>query len=1031
MHNSKIKRISLAVCLALMPFAADAAGLGKLTVFSGLGEPLNAEIELSASKDELTSLTARIAPAEIYTEQGLERPAALGALRVELGKQANGTPVIKLTSAQPVNDPFLDMLIQMEWSTGRLLREYTALLDPPGYGEQKSASAVAQQVSAPSSVGAAPVATKPVQRSGKSHKTAAPATTKSESAQGEPAAQGEGYTTRSGDTLRGVARQMQVEGVSLEQMLVGLYRANKDAFVDSNMNRLKVGQIMRAPGSEELQSLSQQEAVKEVRVHTTDWHAYRNKLAGAVAEAAPEGEGVQGRSAGGKITTPAEDKAAPATAGPRDVVKLSKSDTAVSKPGAPEAAASKQDKLNASKEDATAREKAAKEADERVAILEKQLQEAQKLLQLKNQTLADMQKGAAAPAGKPQPPAPAVPAPEVKAAAQKPAPAAEVKPAEAQPAEVKPAEAPVAAEPTPEAPKKARKPRRPPPVVEPLPEPSLLDDPLMMGGIGGGLLALLGGGWLYLRNKRRRGLDSFEQGILTTSGLRPNTVFGNTAGGMVDTGDTSFLTDLSQGSGGMIDTNDVDPIAEAEVYMAYGRDVQAEEILKDAIGKEPRRYELHQKLLEIYSNRKDTTAFETLAGELYATLGATDPNWQKFAAMGRVLEPANPLYGAEVQSAAAAQREFAATQDFSSAVFDTPEQDVSLSLDDGVAPPLNDAQDTSLEFTVPPATQDNSLDFDLGISADDEQPVTSDQIALEEGEASPGLVMESGAEVPNPSAIAEDIDDAGLDFSFDLPEPASAENVQLGIEDIGLEPEPFAEMQNTVMLETLPELSTVETATSATSGPVVEDISFDLPEFDLDAAEVSAEVAAETVEPVNVTPDLPGAEMAEAVPSEVVAAETGVALPETSLQSLAQDAEPAAEEIVFDTAPEEEGALDFDFDVEMDEAPAIELPQAAALGLPDLNLSGISLDLDEPSAPPAEAPSVSDVVDVMPEAAEVVEEITLVADESADVDTKLDLVAAYMDMGDTEGARELLEEVLREGGPQQRDRAQGMLDTLE
>lgn len=1068
MHNSRIKRISLAVCLALMPFTADAAGLGKLTVFSGLGEPLNAEIELSASSEELTSLSARIAPAETYTEQGIERPASLSALRVEMGKQANGTPVLKLTSAQPVNDPFLDMLIQMEWSTGRLLREYTALLDPPGYGDQKSAATAAPQISAPASVGSATATavTKPTKKSAKARRAAVSAASRRDSAQAEPAAQGEGYTTRSGDNLLGVARQMQVEGVSLEQMLVGLYRTNQDAFVDQNMNRLKVGQIMRAPGSETLQSLSQQEAIKEIRVHSADWHAYRNKLAGAVAESVPPAEDAQGRSASGKITAPAEDKAALAAAGPRDVVKLSRSDTTSSKPGAPQTPVSQQDKLKGSKEDTTARDKAVKEAEARVAILEKQLQEMQQLLQVKNQALAGVQKAAPVAAEKPQPAAPAAPAPEVKKPLPAPAPAAQAKSAEV----------PVVAETKPEAPKPARKPRTTPPVVEPVPEASPLADPLMLGAVGGGLLALLGAGWLFLRNKRRKGLDSFEQGILTTSGLKPNTVFGNTAGGLVDTGDTSFLTDLSQGSGGMIDTNDVDPIAEAEVYMAYGRDVQAEEILKDAIGKEPRRYELHQKLLEIYANRKDATAFETLAGELYATLGATDPSWQKFAAMGRALEPENPLYSAEVPSVTGVQSRLSSTQEFSAEAFNASEQDVSLPLDVGTEPPLNLGQEMPLES---PAAQDNSLDFDLGFAAGDEQPTAADEVAVEKEEAFPRLDMESVAEVPEPAA------DAGLDFSFELPEPASPENVQLGVEDIGLEPEPDAGMQGAVNLETLPELSTAETESSAASEPVAEDFSFDLPEFDLETAEDSAKGAAEVAESVDFELDLPEPELevaeaispealpeleiTEAVSPDIAAPEVEVAaletpdfsfdlpvavepeaaeevqaeapsldIPEadageadTSLLFPAQDAELAAEEIVFDTAPDEEGGLDFDFDVEMDESPASELPQTAALGLPDLNLSGISLDLNEPSAPvPDAVPAAAKGEDVMPAAEEAVEEISFAADESADVDTKLDLVAAYMDMGDTEGARELLEEVVREGGPQQRDRAQVMLDAL-
>src|SRR5690606_18662955 len=171
-------------------------------------------------------------------------------------------------------------------------------------------------------------------------------------------------------------------------------------------------------------------------------------------------------------------------------------------------------------------------------------------------------------------------------------------------------------------PKPAAK-KKPVAMPEPVPEPSLFDglaDNAMLLGLAGGAVLLLGGGWVFMRNRRKHNLDSFEQGILTAGGLKANTVFGNTSGGTVDTGDTSFLTDFSQSPSGMIDTHDVDPIAEAEVYMAYGRDSQAEEILNDAISKEPTRYELHLKLLEIFAARNDTSAFEAVAGELYSTL---------------------------------------------------------------------------------------------------------------------------------------------------------------------------------------------------------------------------------------------------------------------------------------------------------------------------------------------------------------------------------------------------------------------------
>src|SRR5690606_31762083 len=258
----------------------------------------------------------------------------------------------------------------------------------------------------------------------------------------------------------------------------------------------------------------------------------------------------------------------------------------------------------------TARENSLKEANERTAALEQQVQDLQALLEVKNQAMADMQQGATEQNA--APPADAAAPSQQDAKPQPPA----------QPA-AKPADSPTAA------------------------AGNLLDDILhnpLLPAIALGALAILAVIWLLLRNRRRRELDNFEQGILTAGGLKANTVFGNTSGNTIDTGDTSFLTDFSQSTVGMIDTHDVDPIAEAEVYMAYGRDAQAEEILKDAIAKEPKRYELHLKLLEIFAARNDAAAFEAVAGELYSTLGAADPIWGKVAEMGQKLEPANPLY---------------------------------------------------------------------------------------------------------------------------------------------------------------------------------------------------------------------------------------------------------------------------------------------------------------------------------------------------------------------------------------------------
>lgn len=1038
MHNAKIKLISLAVCFSLMPLVADAAGLGKLTVISGLGEPLNAEVELlSTTKDELSSLTAQIAPNEVFAEQGVERASILSAVRVEVSKRPDGTPVLHLSSLQPINDPFLDMLIQVEWSSGRLLREYTALLDPPGYNSQPTTSAPALPSTSSQAAPVPGAAAEALSRKSQSHRDAA-GTAKTPAVEGAAAQQGE-HVVQKGDTLRAIAAQSQVDGVSLEQMLVGLYRANKPAFAGNNMNRLKVGQIVHIPEGAELQAIPQAEAVKEIRVQTANWNAYRSKLAGMAEASTAAKEESSSQMASGKISAPAEDKSSVAAPGPHDVVKLSKSEAAAA--AKTEAKASQ--RLSAMQEDAIAREKALKEADSRVASLEKQLQDMQKLLDIKNKSLADAQNGAkASEAAKPVP-MPAQP-PKVETPPPPPvaAPAPEAPKPEAQPEQKKP-----------------KKIVRPAPV--PLPEPSLidtvLDNPLFLAAGGGGLLALLGGAWVFMRNKRRKGLDSFEQGILTTGGLKPNTVFGNTVGGTVDTGTTSFLTDFGQSANaGMIDTNDVDPIAEAEVYMAYGRDVQAEEILKDAISKEPKRYELHLKLLEIFAHRKDIPSFETLAGELYAAVGASDPIWAKAAELGRGLEPGNPLYGEASSAADAAPEAKAEPVDFEATMIQqvpmAPSDDLELGLGTEAAT-LDFSLDSPEKDEQPVAEESNALDFDLGglEMPADEPAVEQATETLPDLEASLAELDAAGSssselEPSVPEATGEQ-ETAGLDFNFELPEPAAEENTQLDVADLGMEAMPETSVpasDNTVadMSLDLPEL---EMPTSGIEAP--DELS--LPELELPALEpaqepvpkVSAndEAEAESLDLSALEAFEPMPEMAAAPAEESAAIEFPATEATMEEVTLGQSTEtPETEEASFDidfsnfetltakeeaapaeteAAAEEASGLDFNFDVDLgdlDAAPT-SVASSSATSLPDLDLSNIDLDV-------AENASAGNLA---------TEEITLSAAESPDVDTKLDLVTAYIDMGDSEGARELLEEVLKEGGPGQREKAQKLLDGLD
>ncbi|MFP5409575.1 MAG: FimV/HubP family polar landmark protein [Gammaproteobacteria bacterium] len=636
----KLKRFTtqlVAAGLVALPLWAQAAGLGRLSVNSALGQPLTAEIEIfAADKAELESLSASLASDQAFRDARVDFAPVLSTLRFAIEKRPGNKAVLKVTSSRPVTDPFIDMLVELNWASGRLVREYTLLLDPPGMAKPQTVAPVAVATPAapvpapaPAPAAAPAPATTPAPAAAPAPKAAAPAPAEKPA---KPAAP-DSVTVKKGDTLSGIASRVRPEGVSLEQTLVGLYRENTEAF-NGNLNRLKSGKTLTVPSAEQVAAIPQAEAVREIKLQADDWRAYRQRLAAAV-EAAPEADAAPGTAASGKVSPKVEDRAKPAPEAQKDVLKLSKAAPAANGKAAAEAAslreqvAAQEAKLRAQEEDATAREKSLQEANQRVALLEKQVADMQKLVAMKEKALAD----AAKPAQAPEPAPAAEPAPEPAPAAEAAAPAPEVKPEE-------PA-APVPAVPV------AKLPVAPAESEAGWYEP-LLANPLYWGG---GLAAVGLGGvlWWMMAGGRRRKTSSttvLDDSLLPGHESKPISVIGASSGGSVNTGDTSFLTDFSQAGLGTIDTHDVDPIAEAEVYMAYGRDAQAEEILKEAIVKNPDRHEVRVKLLEIYAARRNTAAFASVAGELYAALGSdTHPLWDKVCEMGREIDPTNPLYG--------------------------------------------------------------------------------------------------------------------------------------------------------------------------------------------------------------------------------------------------------------------------------------------------------------------------------------------------------------------------------------------------
>lgn len=972
----KLKPWVYAGLLALSPMTVDAAGLGRLTVTSALGQPLRAEIELvSAQKDELSSIAARLASVDAFKEARIERSVSLLDIKFSVEQKTDGTPVIRLATTQPINEPFLDMLVELNWSAGRLLREYTVLLDPPGFAAPQAVQPVAPPI--------VKSATAPVPQTGvfapvpsASAKGDAGKPAKAGKSEIKPVEPRQGVVeagsygpVKKGETLSAIATQLKPEGYNLEQMLVALYQSNAQAFAGKNMHRLKTGQILRVPDEQEIASVGRAEAGRELKAHTADWNAYRQKLAAAVDEApAPKDEAPK-QTAKGKITTAVDDKAAPPPASSKDVLKVTKGEAASGKE-----VQSLQSKIQSLQEETTAREKSLKEANERISSLEKNIKEMQQLIELKNKNLADLQKQAEV---KPEP----VPAPK-PAETKVEAPAKPVEPVAV------PAEAP-----KPELEKPVAKPKveppKPEPVAEPTAEPGLMDgltdNPLYLAGAAGAL-ALLGGGALIAINRRRRkSLSSFEDSILTGGELKANTVFGETAGGVVDTGDTSFLTDFSQAGLGMIDTNDVDPIAEAEVYMAYGRDAQAEEILKEAMAKDPGRHEIQLKLLEIYAARKNLLAFETLAGELYAAIGGqASPLWDKAAEMGRALDPNNPLYSAHeggagkvIPAGAAIAAPVAAAALFDGVDLNEPTQglmeteapaeDLSPDLDFGMEDIAAEAE------TEMPSEEQEAIEIPVAQESIEEEDVGALEFNLD------ALAEEPAATVASVESAPENEVDQALEFDLGELIPPQPENKPV---------EPAAQAVDTAANEFEIDLDVLAAPSDVTETPVeaaaeeTPDFSFDLPE----------------AEPIQETESIPEAEEAE--PLILSEAEAPV-MPEAEEESIDIGSAPV---------PEEEAHLDFNFDLEVETPGVVEEPTPSAL--PELDLSGISLDLEEPT----DSAAVSEPAEGEGGGGEVA--------------TKLDLARAYVEMGDKEGAKEILEEVLKEGSSQQQADANQLLASL-
>ncbi len=911
------KRVAVAAAfaaLSLAPAASWSLGLGRLNVQSALGEPLRAEIDVtSITAEEAASLQSKMASPETYRAAGVDYNQVLGATSVSLQKRSDGRSVLRLSSDRAVTEPFVDAILDLSWSSGRLVREYTLLFDPPAPKSAQTpaltspamdtpapapapraaapvAPAPAPVVQAPAAPAPAPVAVAkpkapvaapaPAPVASKPAAAPAPAPVKRAeppvAAASSPAA-GDGQTVkvRSGDSLSQIAERTLKPGVSLDQMVVGLYRANPEAFQGNNMNRLKAGVVLQVPSADKAQSVSTQEARQVIVAQSADFAAYRQRLATGVTESVKP---AQERQAKGKVEAEVQDRKQSATPSP-DKLTLSKGGMSSTQPGV---------------EDKLAKARAQQDTGTRVTELSRNLDELRKLKEQAASKAAAAKPEVKAPVPAPAPapvaaskPAPApVPAPVAKPApapavvASAPAPVPAPAPAAA-PASV-PASAPAsapepvssgaatavanaasaasAAEPAPMVPTIPKPVQLP---VEPAPvqEPGFFQtvDPLMLAGAGV-LVAGLAGAGLYFRSRRRP--DSAETSFLE-SRLQPDSFFGASGGQRVDTRDASGGPSSMSYSLSQLDAiGDVDPVAEADVYLAYGRDLQAEEILKEALRSNPDRLAIRTKLLEVYAKRRDTKGFEQLAVQLFGLTGGDGEDWARTQEMGLSIDPDNQLYQPGGQP---------------------------------------------VSSVVP--------------EAESYEPLGASTV--------PVSVMPTAAQAPmvSPEPLPEPDLDSGLDLDISAPAP-------LDFPDVPVAPQPVVEA----------------------AAPVDQSLDFDLPS--LDAA----------VEP----DEFPPVSFEAAPPTEPA-----------SLSALAEESAKPSE-------------------------------------LPAFDMGSISLDLDEPSAPAAEEP--------LPVGEVGLPDLDMAVDPMA---RKLDLAEEFRQIGDVNGARELLQEVIAATSDASlQAKARAMLDNL-
>ena len=1143
--GQRIILLVLATTLCFTSQLASALGLGEITLQSNLNQPLKAEIKLLQVRDlDKAEILVGLATPEDFDRIGVDRPYFLTDVRFDVDLDAVGGPVIKVSSRKQVREPFLNFIIQAQWPSGKLLREYTLLLDLPVYSDSQSApvqgATTTQFARQPQQAAPQPVQQQAPASTGSASKynprssfepegsfnTRRPSGSQASSA--PPALAGtDEYSVRSGDTLWEISAQVRPDrGVSIQQTMLAIQKLNPDAFINNNINLLKKGQILRIPEREDITQTNQRSAVQEVAEQNREWSGDSYDYGSSNVQL----EGSRSYASSDTGSTSREGRLK--LSSPEDAADSYEGRGSGSGDSANKAALENELAITLEQLDKTSRENS--DLRSKVASLEEQIETMERLVEVSSEDLRALELSAEKNAQ------------EREAAADEESLTLEGEDSldeselasddtsgldeEAMDEGVSDEATEEVATTEPEVVEEEKKPApAPAPAVY---EKTIVDhilDNIIYIGIG--LLVLVVGGFIFMRSRADDGFD--EDDFLQESAFdEPQSEF-DVESALADEAENfdSFEEEVEEPEAeeeSVSEAQTEDVVAEADIYIAYGKYDQAEDILVNALKTDPANKDARLKLVEVYASQQDGDKFDHHFAKLHE-LGDAD-------IIGRAQQLRAGIEGIDVFDAdtlvtdddtgldgdTTLTREPAAELDTDDSL------DFSLDLDGEddtqTREPSTDLDD-AFDLDLGDEETGDDLDFDLGdLDSDSSEKTASDDSGSEEfsldleGDADDGGALDFD--------LGDDLDDDGLDaddFAIDLDSgETGAEELDLDLEgddlalddiefDLGDEPEtPAAEelikddleedieplefdlgLDDTEVGST-PEvpaddladldLELEDTVSEASIPDELEDLEFDLGEIedvssDDSGEEFDLELSDDSVEDLTDVPDLSLDDVSDDALEPMLSGSEDRTLisPAITEEDLSDVDDLSLDgDLDLSALDQELDALTGSDSLDVSEPEPLPEPEPEPEPMPEVEEQLSIPEMDEPIVdfdaleetsdpiPPVEdvveaspAPSADKAVSEMGEdtmfdqamsevpKSDVNFDLPEIDPESLDDDsdlgflsdsdetaTKLDLARAYIDMGDAEGAKDIITEIMKEGNEQQRQEAESLLQKL-